>query len=170
MKQPSPPALHTRRTLRPTKHGGGTAEFVPDGRRRAQTVASRRVRRESTANRRSNRPRGDLRRAKVGDFGMFEELTALRAVAVPAARDGAERLATSCVTTTARGTRSQTAIPRRADAAVPALETCAAPVADSHFASDELTSAQHVAPRCARPGLTVARCKSAAVATCVAQK
>ena len=109
--------------LRPTKHGCGSAEFVPDGRRSAQAAAPRHVWLESTANCRSNRPRGDLRRAKVDDFGMSEELTALRAVALPAAaRGGAGRLATSFLMTPACGTRSQTAIPRRANAAVPALK------------------------------------------------
>ena len=63
---------------------------------------------------------GDAR--KVDDFGMFEHLTALRAVVLPAARGGAGRLATSFLTTPAPGTRSQTAIPRRANAAVHALE------------------------------------------------
>ena len=48
---------------------------------------------------------------KVDDFGMSEELTVLRAVELPAARNGAERLATSFLTTPARGTRSQIAIP-----------------------------------------------------------
>ena len=152
------PARAARATLfeRPAKHRGGTAEFVPDGRHSAQAVAPRRVRRESTANRRSNRPRGDLMRAKVDDFGTSEELTALRAVAVPAARDGAGRLATSFLTTPARGTWSQTAIPRRANAAVLALKTCEAPVAESDFSSDGCTSAQDVAPRCARPEMTFA--------------
>ena len=50
---------------------------------------------------------------KVDDFGMSEELTVLRAVELPAARNGAERLATSFLTTSALGTWSQTAIPTR---------------------------------------------------------
>ena len=132
-------------------------QFALDGRCSAQLAAPRCARREPTAKCRSNRPRGDLRRAKVDDFGMSEELTALRAVALPAARDGAGRLATSFLTTPARGTRSQTAIPRRANAAVPALETCAAPVADWDFSSDGRTSARDVASRYARPRLTAAR-------------
>ena len=136
--------------------GGGTAESVPDGHCSAHTAAPRRARREPTANCRSNRPRGDLRRPKVDDFWMSEELAALRAVALPAARDGAGRLATSFPTTPARGTWSQTAIPRRSNAAVPALKTCAAPVADSDFSSDGRTSAQDVAPRHARPETTFA--------------
>ena len=80
------------------------------------------------------------------------------AVALPAARDCAERLATSFLTTPSRGTRSQTAIPRRANAAVLALKTCEAPVTDSDFSSDGRTSAQNVAPRHARPRVTAARC------------
>ena len=159
MKLPSPPALSTQHFFeRPAKHRGGTAEFVPDGRRSAQAAALRCAWRDPTAKCRSNRPRGDLRRAKVDDFGMSEELTALRAVALPAARDGAGRLATSCPTTHARGTWSQTAIPRRASAGVPALKTCAAAMADSDLSSDGRTSAQDVAPRYARPGTTAASC------------
>ena len=57
------------------------------------------------------------------------EPTALRAVALPAARHRAERLATSCLTSAERGTCSHIAIPRRANAAVPALRTGAAWVA-----------------------------------------
>ena len=93
------------------KHGGGSADVAPDGRLSAQAAALRRVRRDPTANCCSNRPRSDLRRAKVDDLGMSEELTALRAVALPAARDGAGRLATSFVMTPAPGTWTQTAIP-----------------------------------------------------------
>ena len=154
------PARAARATLfeRPAKHRGGTAEFVPDGRHSAQAAALRCAWRDPTAKCRSNRPRGDLRRAKVDDFRMSEERTALRAVALPAARDGSERLATSSLTTPARGTRSQTAIPRRASAAVPAPKTCEAPGADSEFSSDGRTSAQNVAPRHAGPRVTAARC------------
>ena len=94
--------------------------------------------------------------ARKSTISMSEEPTALRAVALPAARDGAGRLATSYLTTPARGTRSQTAIPRRANAAVLALKTCEAPVAESDFSSDGRTSAQDVAPRCARPEMTFA--------------
>ena len=81
---------------------------------------------------------------------------ALRAVALPAARDGAERLATSCLTTPARGTRSQIAIPRRANAAVLALKTCAVPWVYWDLPSDGRTSAQEGAPRYARPRVTAA--------------
>ena len=54
--------------MQPPKHRGGGAEFAPDGRCSAHVVAPRRARRDPTANRRSNRPRGDLRCAKIGDF------------------------------------------------------------------------------------------------------
>ena len=81
---------------------------------------------------------------------------ALRAVALPAGRDGAERLTTSCLTTSALGTRSQTAIPRRANAGVPALKTCEAPSANPEFSSDGRISAQYVAPRHAKPEMTFA--------------
>ena len=57
------------------------------------------------------------------------ERTALRAVALPAALHRAERLATSCLTIAERGTCSHIAIPRRANAAVPALRAGAAWVA-----------------------------------------
>ena len=139
-------------------HASGTSQFALDGRRSAQVAAPKCASRKSTADCRSNPARGDLRRAKVDDFGMSEHLTALRAAAVPAARDGVERLATSCLTTPARGTWSQIAIPRCANAAVPALKTRAALSTDSDFSSDGRTSAQDVALRHARPRLTVARC------------
>ena len=102
-------------------HDGGSGESAPDGHYNAQAVAPRCARREPNAKCCSNRPRGDLRRARVDDFRMSQHLAALRAVALPAARDGAGRLATSCLTTPARGTRSQIAIPRRATAAVSPL-------------------------------------------------
>ena len=57
-----------RTSVQPPKHRGGGAEFAPDGRCSAHVVAPRRVRRDPTANRRSNRPRGDLRSAKIDDF------------------------------------------------------------------------------------------------------
>ena len=117
---PSVPAPHF--FSRPTKHRGRSAEETPDGRCSAHAAAPRRARRESTANRRSNRPCGDLRHAKSRRFGMSEHLTALRAVVLPAARDGAGRLATSFLTTPARGAWSQIALPRRANAAVHTLE------------------------------------------------
>ena len=56
-------------------------------------------------------PHSDLRRAKVDDFRMSVHLVALRPAVLPAARDGAERLKTSFLTTPARDTRSQIAIP-----------------------------------------------------------
>ena len=59
------------------------AELALSGRCSAQAAAPRRARRELTANCRSNRPRGDLRCAKVDDFGMSEHIAALRVVAVP---------------------------------------------------------------------------------------
>ena len=49
--------------------------IAPDGRLSAQAAASRRAWRDPTAKCRSNRPRGDLRRAKVDDFCMSEERT-----------------------------------------------------------------------------------------------
>ena len=65
----------------------------------------------------------DARKSTI--FGS-EELMALRAVALPAARDGSGRIATSFLTTPARGTRSQTAIPRRANDGVLPYKSCAA--------------------------------------------
>ena len=57
------------------------------------------------------------------------ERTALRAFALPAERHRAERLATSCLTSAQRGTCFRIAIPRRANAAVPAPRAGAAWVA-----------------------------------------
>ena len=139
-------------------HDGGSGESAPDGHYNAQAVAPRCARREPNAKCCSNRPRGDLRRARVDDFRMSQHLAALRAVALPAARDGAGRLATSFVMTPAPGTWTQTAIPWRANAAVPALKTCAALSADSDFSSDGRTSAQNVASRHARPSANAVRC------------
>ena len=80
--------------------------------------------------------------------GCAGELGALRA----------ERLATSCLTTRARGTRPQTAIPWRANAAVPAFKTSEAPSAYWDFATYGRTSVQNVGPRHARPRLTAVTC------------
>ena len=67
--------------------------------------------------------------ARKSTISARSEPTAMRAVALPAARHRAEGLATSCLMSAARGTCSHIAIPRRANAAVPALGTGAAWVA-----------------------------------------
>ena len=51
-------------------HDGGSGESAPDGHYNAQAVAPRCARREPNAKCCSNRPRGDLRRARVDDFRM----------------------------------------------------------------------------------------------------